>query len=184
MMNLMIPKREEFDSDGEFYSAVSRSMSEGDGGFTFYLNRMLDRADGDDTTIFNARINAQCEIHCYVEGPDREWLAKIIEAGRIDGGIREGAGWESVIQLLRERNDQPVVCSYAVTDQFPNMGVCVEAETWEIPDDGELDWDDWYDLSPEDQWERGMFALRHLNKTRKLRLDPETWKTFRWGATQ
>ena len=29
-------------------------------------------------------------------------------------------GWENVAALLRNRDDAPVVCSYSVTDSFPN----------------------------------------------------------------
>jgi hypothetical protein len=85
---------------------------------------------GNDTVKFLARLQGQCEIHGYVEGPNRAWLADIIERGVADGILRGGMGWDGppdhphgkgggVIPLLRSRDDEPVVTSYSVCDSFP-----------------------------------------------------------------
>lgn len=77
-----------------------------------------------------ARLEGQCEIHCYVEGGNRAWLADLIEDGLDAGLLRQGMGWEGppgtrhgkgpgVIPLLRSRDDEPVVTSYSVERGFP-----------------------------------------------------------------
>ncbi len=43
-------------------------------------------AVGSDPLKLYARIHGQCEIHCYVEGRNREWLASIIQLG-LDCGL-------------------------------------------------------------------------------------------------
>jgi len=77
-----------------------------------------------------ARIHATCEIHGYVEGPHREWLADIIEEGRANRVLRPRQGWNEVEALLREADDSPVVMSYSVSDGFPNAGIAKAAGLW------------------------------------------------------
>jgi hypothetical protein len=102
-----------------------------------------------------ARLHAQCEIHCWVDSPHLDWLAGLIVAGLRSGVMREGAGWESAANWLREHNGQcPVVFSSSVTDDFPGPHV----STWEPAqgEDGEPDWDAWYDLPDRARGLRGL----------------------------
>lgn len=139
------------------------------------LNTLL--AIGSDPMKLAARLHAQCEIHAFVEGPNREWLADIMEEGRASGIFRANQGWEETIKHLRSRDDEPVVTSYSVCDQFPNPEICSERGTWVLPDkeiyEGEP-WDAWYELSAEEQWESGLKAIRDPEYGCELR--PDRWE--------
>lgn len=127
-----------------------------------------------------ARIHGNCENHLWVDGPNRAWLADIMERGRAIGIYREEMGWESVIELLRKRDDEPVVTSFSVTDQFPNLTVAREAgdapkptpEQWE--EHGEdARWMAFSELPEAEQWDRCMKALRARGAHYELR--PDNW---------
>lgn len=133
--------------------------------FLLLLNTAL--AIGNDQIRLAARIHGQCEIHCYVEGWNRAWLAKIIEGGRDSGVYRDGMGWEDLIELLLSRDDEPVVMSYSVTESFPR------------PMTSEQD-DSWYELPVGDQWEQAMRELRVLNDGREIK--PEGFAEFRFDG--
>lgn len=126
------------------------------------------------------RLHAQCEIHAWVDGPNRGWLAEIIEEGRRDGLMRADSGWESTIEMLRG-GEGPVVTSYSVTDQFPNAHIA----DWEPPvgeddDEDEPNWDGWCDLPNDERWDLSMAALRA--KDTGLELRPEDFDTFHFGV--
>jgi hypothetical protein len=133
-------------------------------GLSLMLNTVL--VLGSDPLCLMARLDGQCEMHAYVEGPHRGWLARVIEDGLSTGLFRKElpptdkesepapTGWTDVVTLLRARDDQPVVTSYSVSGWFPNPGIC----DWEPPPGS--DCDAWYDLDPAKQWEMGMAALR------------------------
>lgn len=128
---------------------------------------------GSDPIKLCARVHGQCEIHTFVEGKNREWLAKKIDHGRAVGVLRSDQGWEETATLLRSRNDEPVVTSYSVCEQFPNA----HAAGWKpdkLTEEGEADWDAWYDLPSAQQWEMGMTALR---KT-ALEMKPSNWNKY------
>lgn len=132
---------------------------------------------GSDPIILSARLHGQCEIHTYVEGANRGWLAGVIERGRKSGIFRSDSGWESVIEHLRERNDEPVVTSYSVCEQFPNAGV----SGWKpdkVNEEGEGDWDAYYDLPSEEQWRMGMEALRAKPF---MEMTPDNWRDYYFG---
>jgi hypothetical protein len=137
--------------------------------WVFSLNTAL--VLGNDPVKFLARMHAQCEMHCWVDGPSRAWLAGIIEQGRALGIYRAEAGWEDVVALLRSRDDEPVVMSYSVCDQFPNS----YASTWEAPAEAEDD-DAWYDLPKAEQWSHGMAWLREHGP----QLSPVHWAKYRF----
>ena len=118
--------------------------------FTVALNTAFTM--GSDPIRFLARMHGQCEIHAYVEGPNRAWLSDILAEGRRHGILRTESGWEDVITLLRSRDDEPVVMSYSVCEQFPNA----QAAAFAYPDgeDGEPDYDAWYDVPEDRRWLR------------------------------
>lgn len=128
---------------------------------------------GSDSIRLLARLHGQCEIHCYVEGPNRAWLANIIEEGRKMAILRADMGWESVIALLRASAAGPVVTSYSVCEQFPNR----HAAGWESQDDS--DTDRWYDLPSAERWALAMEGLRSGRTFAGLALTPDNWVNYR-----
>lgn len=143
--------------------------------FAASLNTVL--VMGSDPVKLMARLHAQCEIHTYVEGPDRAWLAGIIERGRQVGIMRAESGWEDVASLLRSRDDEPVVTSYSVTEQFPHPYYLADYPPYseETAEEHGQWMEQWYVLPEEDKWERAMHALR---QERGLELKPYDWNTF------
>lgn len=151
---------------------------------------------GSDVLRLAARIDSQCELHCFVEGADRAWLAARIVEGCDTGVLRRGfsqrhgreGGWDAVVDLLRSRADEPVVLSYSVCDGFPNA----ECSTWVAPNAGR-EWDTeeqeyqaleedeaaWDALPEAEQWRMGMEWLRA--SPGMLRLDPSHWADYRFG---
>lgn len=159
-----------------------------------------------------ARLYGQAEIHCFVEGINRWWLADLIQQALDDQVFRKGfwfvdcvtdipparhprrkwsdQGWDGVMRLLRDRDDEPVVLSYSVCDGFPNpnaAGAAFEhapmpedlrpehwsADGWltQYPDPVERReaaaeyWDQarrdaFWDLPKAEQWRLGMQGLR------------------------
>lgn len=129
---------------------------------------------GGDELKLCARLHGQCEIHCYVEGNNRAWLADIIERGRAKSILRAAQGWESVVTLLRTRADEPVVCSYSVCDQFPSFGALPDDHPLTKRDDDER-WDEFYKMSDEEQWTE---CLRGVRERHGLELQPADWAAY------
>jgi hypothetical protein len=139
--------------------------------FCLMLNTALQL--GNEQLQLAARLHGQCELHAWVDGPNRAWLADVMQAG-LDSGLyrrripyREtpgsepiwsDQGWDDVIALLRERDDAPVVTSFSVTEQFPNPG-----QQWAKYGD------EWFDLAPADQWRIGMHWLRQDGRNLELK---------------
>lgn len=121
-----------------------------------------------------ARLHGQCEIHCYVEGPNRKWLAAMISDALEKSIFRRAHGWEEAIALLHKANDSPVVCSYSVCDSFPNRHVA----KWEAPE-GDEDGDSWYDLPNKIRWDMAIDGLRSSNQG--LEMKPEEWESYWLG---
>lgn len=148
---------------------------------------------GSDSVEWLARLHATCEIHGYVEGPNREWLAEIIEDGEHDKVLRSGMGWDQVVKLLRSRDDEPVVMSYSVTENFPNSDVSDWMPSWpegvpyrydalteEQQQERDARSDAWYDLPAEEQWERSLRTLRE-QRGGQLELQPDMWGVQGFG---
>lgn len=143
--------------------------------FSAQLNTAL--IMGSDEIKLGARLNGQCEIHAYIEGKNRGWFANLIDSGRAIGILRSDVGWESVMAHLRERDDEPIVTSYSVCDQFPNAG----ASGWKptrIYEDGEADWDEYYDIPDAERWAMGMKALR---SSPLMEMKPDNWNSYFFG---
>lgn len=144
--------------------------------FTIALNTTL--RVGSDPIKLAARIHGQCEVHCWVAGKNRTWLAGIMEQGREIGFYREDSGWEAVISLLRSREDEPVVLSYSVCDSFPNSNQ-LEAPEGADPEAGS-DW--FYDLPPQEAWDRAFAAL--VESDGGLELTPDHWGDFYFSPNE
>jgi len=140
---------------------------------------------GDAPLKLAARLHGQCEIHAWVDGPNREWLAEIMEWGRETGVFRAEMGWEAVIELLRKRDDEPVVTSYSVCESFPNAGVAgwlqLEENQARLRKDETLRdsiHEEWYELSGKRQWELAMTRLRSEKVGAGLELTPDDWDEY------
>jgi len=176
------------------------------------LNTAL--AVGSDPVRLAAKIHGWCESHAFVEGKDRAWFASVIDEGLKAGIYRRGIwyvdrvcdgpvaeqsdrkwssqGWEEVQAFLRERDDEPVVMSYSVCEQFPNAHVGGWMPAW--PEGIPERWDAltgqqqaersarkeaWYELDGGEQWHISMEALRAEKPW--LRLAPDTLATVTFG---
>lgn len=137
---------------------------------------------GSDPIKLAARLHGQCEIYAYVKGENRQWLANIIRQGRKTKIFRDGMGWDSVIALLEESSDSPIVTSYSGCEQFPNYGY---ADTYTpYPRNGtEKAQGEWQDIS--EKWQDLPFAKRfgecfvNLEKSGGgLELKPDNWDSF------
>ena len=137
---------------------------------------------GNDHVRLLARLHGQCELHGWVDGPNRQWLGDLIRAGLRSGLYRDGAGWDNIAALLGQRDDEPVVMSYSVTSGFPGP----RAADWQptLGDDGEpVRRDDWteefYELDDAEQWGRGVAWLRR--QPGSLELTPHRFGSYRFG---
>ena len=131
---------------------------------------------GNDVVRLMARLHGQCEVHGWVDGPNRAWLASIIRDGRKSGILREKMGWEGVAELLEASADGEVVTSYSVTDTFPNPDLAG------FPYDETVENDPWAEMSelPEGEaWTRCMAALKA--RATGLEWRPDNWATIRFG---
>lgn len=174
--------------------------------FSFALNTAV--LLGNDQIKLAARIHGQSEIHAWVDGPNRGWLAEIMQAGLDSGIYRKGyhyddhagakqwqsMGWEDVIALLRARDDEPVVMSYSVCDSFPNADIGDYLPAWPegIPrthegydsfteaqkEERQDAYEAWYDMEEAEKWRISMAGLRASSKG--LEIKPEDWATFRF----
>ncbi|WP_143847615.1 hypothetical protein [Nocardiopsis sp. JB363] len=147
----------------------------------FFLKLNTAMIGADDPTRLVVRLVAQTEIHGWVNGPNRAWLADIIERGLAEGTLRSefsnnmgqvfrpGEAWQQVVTLLRERSDEPVVLSYSVSDGWPNPEMA--GSTSEFEETFPL-------LSQEEQWR---LSLEGLRAQEGLEMRPDDWETFRFG---
>lgn len=162
-------------TDEQFLSSFRTWLSVGEGEFgletktdpfTAALNTAL--VIGGDAVRLMARLHGRCEVHAFVEGANRSWLADIIDRGRATNVLRAGMGWEACATMLRQRDDAPVVTSYSVCMPFPNAAVA----GWKDDQDG----DGFYDLSKSQQWAMAMPKLRESGGGLEMR--PDDWGTF------
>jgi len=145
---------------------------------------------GNDAVRLATRIVGQGELHAWVDGPNRAWVADITQAGlesgtyrkgiwfeRMLGGERQWAdqGWGDVIAFLRAQEDEPVVLSYSVTGGFPSP----EATGWERDDEGCCNDEAWDALDSAEQWRLGMESLR--GSAKGLEIKPDDWGSFRYA---
>ena len=133
--------------------------------FDIALNTAM--AIGSDPIKLAARIHGQCEIHAYIEGVNRGWVASIIEQGIDVDVYRKDEGWEPTITMLRADDTSPVVLSYSVCDGFPDQRYA------NYDDD-----DTWYDLTSHERWALSMDGLRKQDSGLEIR--PDYWDNYRF----
>lgn len=153
---------------------------------------------GPDSRRLAARLHGQCEIHCYVEGHNRAWLADLIDEACEDDVFRRELvndpgthfiqGWEQVTTLLRSASDGPVVTSYSVTEGWPDLMVVREFGEWNptlsaSPDDEDW-WDECWEAFDEEpnRWRIAMDALRKADEVHALEINPDDFRSMRFGS--
>lgn len=169
-----------FEVDGNQYNAFELSLNTAS-------------SVGDDAVKMLARIHAQCEIHGFVAGENRAWMADIIENAPAEV-FRPGYGWDEVVKLLHESTEGPVVMSYSITDNFlstvgsewideniERLNIELEKDEDEEYDEDyaeELRWErafeKWGELSRDEQWD---YASKwfEANSGRGLEITPSAW---------
>lgn len=133
------------------------------------LNTAL--AIGCDPVKLLARLDGQCEIHCWVDGGNREWLANVIIDGLNKHIYNNEHGWGNVVELLLNEKSSPVVCSYSVTDKFPNFGYIPKNHPESLSED------DFDALPVNEAWDLCMIGLKE-RESHKLELAPESFSGF------
>jgi hypothetical protein len=160
--------------------------------FALLLNTALET--GDEALRLAARIDGQCEIHGWVDGPNRKWLAGMMRAAVDAGMFRRGflagpgpggervwseQGWGEVIALLLARDDEPVVMSYSVCKGFPNPTAAGVVSIEDDPDEEFEGAREAFDLLPRsEQWATCMAELR--TGVNGLEFKPDNWEEFRF----
>jgi len=133
---------------------------------------------GSDAIKFLARLHAQCEIHAWVDGQNRKWLAAIVREGVSAGILRKWNGnatyeWEEVADFLETDDSEPVVMHYSVSDSFPSWRLACRRVGWPLDEVSEHWWDE---LSPEQRWDCAMSELRKGDG--QLEWKPENWHNY------
>lgn len=154
---------------------------------------------GSDPVRLAAKIHGWCQQFCWFDGPDRAWLADLIDTGLDAGLYRRGVrredpssgevkwcsqGWEDVQELLRSRDDEPVVLSYRFVTEYMPAWPAGEPARWDALTDEqraerERLQESWYDLDPAEQWEQGMRWLKALRPWAQI--TPENLATTTFG---
>jgi hypothetical protein len=134
---------------------------------------------GNDVIKLAVRLHCQAELNCWVDGPNREWMADIMQRGLDLGIFRTGLwnsgrggtpywsdqGWGEVIPFLRERDDDPVVVSYSVTGE--SLGELAR---------GDMPFEEWDALGQEERWALSLKAVRESDDN--LEMSPADWPHF------
>jgi hypothetical protein len=154
------------------------------------LNTAL--AAGSDVIRLAAKISGWDYV--WVDGPDRAWMAGIIEQGLRARIFRPDAGWDNVRAFLLAHDDEPVVLSHSTSDSFPDPDIGGWMPPWPegIPHTWE-GWDlmtpeqaqertnrreEWYELPHDEQWRISMEALRERRPWARLAPDTLATETF------
>ncbi|GLF98198.1 hypothetical protein [Streptomyces yaizuensis] len=118
-----------------------------------------------------ARLPGPCEINCWADGPNRAWPGDVVQSGPDVGLYRPDLGWEAVRDLLTERNDCPVVVSWA--DDFP--------APWTAPTAGDSEPDDQerQTLATAERWRLALENI-HARAEDELEIRPD-WASYRFG---
>ena len=132
-------------------------------------------AGHNDQVALAARIGAQRKVNGWVDGPDRAWLANLIDAGRTTPYPDETAGrhlrqhplfadnrsiiggyggWPHVVELLRADTTGPVVLTSSITATFPSPMWASIGQ-----DEGPIN-DFWHTATPDVRWRASEEGLR------------------------
>jgi hypothetical protein len=162
-------------------------------GFSLALNTAI--VLGSDPLRFSARMHGSCEIHGFVQGEHRAWLASIIDAGMASGVLRAApqtqyGNWPAVVAMLQTSTATPVVMSYSVTESFPNFAVTsghdFEEKPWSKMSESEQEAmreraSAFDELDDDDRWRQAFSALTRISDGGcDLEMRPSDWNTFRF----
>jgi hypothetical protein len=154
--------------------------------FATILNTAM--AAGGDAIKLAARLHGQSEIHCWVAGKNRKWLADIMQKALDAKIFRTQEGWESnydryrnpdgdepgVIEFLKSNDEEPVVCSFSVCESFPGPHL---VDLTQLPgydeNDSDASHDSFWELPKQQQWD---LAFSQLDAT--LEMSPDNWETY------
>jgi hypothetical protein len=146
---------------------------------------------GSDAMKLAARLSGQSELHCWVAGKNRSWLADIIENApatifRVDAATGESY-WKPIIEALRETDEGDAVFSYSVGSSFP----LVEYDNEFISSLAEKEDEDGYDEGEEmylwdgkthtERWDDTIEAFKQATRSQMLELTPDTWNSYYFG---
>lgn len=154
--------------------------------FDLFLNTAL--SVGNDALKMLAAVHGQCEVNAFVRGKNRAWMADII-ANDNAGLFRPNKGWEEVIDLLRESDDETVFMSYSVTDDILRnvrrvwLQKTVEERGLEITDYNTFAAleQEWQAFGEDKHWEL-VDAWVEERSTQGFELSPERWASdFTFG---
>ena len=148
------------------------------------LNTALDT--GNEAICFLTKFHAQCEIHAWVAGKDRAWLAGVIEKAIENKLVRPevpgmdptklfSTGWRELVEALRRTDAHPVVMSYSVTQQFPHSSFWRGDADNPVPDDSDERAEAFEGYSREKQWDLCMPSIIDMQMT------PENLCTYGFG---
>lgn len=128
----------------------------------------------------------------WVDGPDRAWLAGVIDEGLAAGVLRgPNQGWSGATELLRSRDDGPVVIGDSTGSRdfpTPYLGGWFAPELGEdyrlLTDAQRREWDeraeDWYEVDPAERFRIAVNALRG-HPRQGLQMSPGTWRDLYFG---
>jgi hypothetical protein len=158
--------------------------------FVAKLNTAL--SYGSDAMKLAARLHGQSELHCWVAGKNRVWLADIIENApttifRVDVATGESY-WKPIIESLRETDEGDAVFSYSVGSSFP----LVEYDKKFLDSLSEMDDEDeeiereaiyysWAEKPYTERWDDTIDEFKEQTKTQMLELTPDNWDSYYFG---
>lgn len=99
------------------------------------------------------RIHGQCEVHCWIEGANRAWIAGLIEQALQCNLFRQGVWWDEVVAFLRANDTEPVFLSYSGASTWPSFHLARQA--YQVTEEA------WDQLPPAERWKMAEAALRH-----------------------
>lgn len=147
-------------------------------GFGLQLNTAL--CGGSDAVKLAARLHGSCEIHCWVDETNRDWLASIIKRGVTDRILREShphsnhVGYDDVLRLLQHPEHRgPVFTSYSVSESFPGIHLLE-------PDASDERREQLWELPSDERWKLAAEAVCSGNGRVGAELRPDDWASFRF----
>lgn len=106
---------------------------------------------GPDPVAFLARLHGSVENCLWVDAGDTAWLAGVIQEGRAAGVLREGMGWEPLVERLNTTTS-PVVISTSAGREFPDVEYDEETDEIIEPEDPQAAWLDTFEKVKAQGW--------------------------------
>ena len=123
---------------------------------------------GNDSMRALAFIFGTSTEYGWIRGQHGPWLADLLETARKSNILRANAGWEDVIELLRDNKTGPIVLNHSTNYDFPNIDL--------LPNDTPIR-ATFDQLSRDERWS---IATGHLVPTQEL--SPATIGEIRYSV--